>query len=247
MDSAIQQAQKMINKYKNLDMSNAKIPSFPGRVFPVATLPNGQLLMSDGKNKLSSPAKRTIKEKMSLHQTGNSKLPIPTGSSQTSPASQLEQSLSLSVAMPENKLGKGKTGPSAFSQFLQNQLKMSVLGGLKVPGMATNPKLAGIGTKFSQTQALANLPVLRKGMQTSVDKIMNSIRARMSVLNKNSWAEEFAGKYGKPKIQNAPGSSRSTNLPFISGYKSKFGLPSQRNAEYAKISADEMNKLKTRI
>jgi len=237
MDSAIQQANTFMNKLKNLDMSRAKIPSFPDRVFPVATLSNGQQLMSDGKTRVSFPAKRMIKEQNAIKKTGGSKLPSMFGANKTSPVNQLEESLAMSVALPETRLGKGKIDQSAFAQYLQNQLKDSILGGLQVPGMGKNPFMPGVGAKFSQTQALANLPQMKKGMETSVDKIMNQVRGRAKGLNQSKFAQDFLRRYNKPGEQQVPRSQRSTNLPFIAGYKSRYGLPAQQNAQYAKLDS----------
>ena len=47
-------------------------------------------------------------------------------------------------------------------------------------------------------------------------------------LSESNFVEGFLRRYNGLRGQHVPCSTRNTNLPFILGYKARFGLPAQK-------------------
>lgn len=231
--SAIQQAQKMFQKLVDTRLSAAPMPQPQVRTFPVSTLPNGQVLLSNGQTRVSFPQQRAEQIQK-------------TNFNQMIPAQQTQQQLlgiNNEITTPARDLALGGiNGQNYFVNMLAQALKPAMQSSPEIGKLATLiPTLQDKLSPVEQTSALANLPTLAP----DVKNIFNDQAGFYSKFMGNSGsiqdalAKDFASQYtnaGESPVGNF--GRIQNNVPLISGYQNRFGLPSANNAQYAQISSN---------
>ena len=237
--SAIQQAQKMFQKLVDVRLNSAPTPRPQLRTFPVSTLPNGQVLLSNGQTRVSFPQQRAEQIQK-------------TNFNQMIPAQQTQQQLlniNNEITTPARDLAMGGVnGQNYFVNMLAQALKPRMQGSPEIGQLATLvPSLQDKLSPVEQTSALANLPSLApdaKNIFNDQAGFYNKFLGNSGSIQ-DALAKEFASQYtnaGESPVGNF--GRIQNNIPLVSNYQNRFGIPSAQTARYAQISsnASQFNK-----
>lgn len=222
--SAIEQAKKMFNRIVDLKINRAPLPINKQRIYPVATLGDGIILLSDGTTKIAP----VYKEKEKLVQKDENII------GQTNSVGELVENAPLRMAIPVEQLGKGEDRMFAFVNYLGKLLQPQMA---QSPEMGLPAMLPAIETdqKFQVPFALANLPSLTPAPQEVVeskDFFQRFIRNAQNV--QDELRKDFLVQQGE-KEAYATSVDAIRRLPLIRGYTETYRLPTTQNAGYAQI------------
>lgn len=223
----IQSAIKLFEKLVQTKLENAPMPKNENRVFPVAALPNGRLLLSTGEIR-QTPIMNKIAE-MNEKKAFEGKGQNP---------SEYVSNLSLNIAVPANKTGTELgSRATAFVNYVNSVLnpKLSAPAETGLPALV--PELAKESqVAFAAPSALANLPDLapapEKVQTENFFQNFNKESGNFIEALKKDFAKITGGE------QEAGSIRRFANLPLVQGYGTAYRLPSQANAQYAQISGN---------
>lgn len=224
----VQAAKKLFQKLVETRLSAAPIPQGDQRIYPVAALPNGRLLLSDG-NIRQTPVMQNVqnmKEKQAFE------------GSQESPADYLT-SLAFNIAVPAQETGKNIGGRAvAFTNYLNSILKPKLASPQETGLPAIVPQMQQVEQTgaFTIPSAIANLPKLApETPQYNENKFFENF-AKSSEGFMDALKKDFAKiTSGEQEANQARGFG---NLPLVQGYGTAYRLPTQENAQYAQISAN---------
>lgn len=237
--SAVQQAQKMFQKLVQARINSALKPRPQVRTFPVSTLPNGQVLLSDGTTRVSFPQQRAEEiQKTNFNQM------VPPQKTQ-----QQVGNINKEILTPAKDLALGGiNGQNYFVNLLAQALKSQMKSSPDIGALtAILPSLQDKAAPVEQTSALSNLPNLAPEAKNIFNdqagfynKFLNNSGSLQDAL-----AKDFATQYtqnGESPVGNF-GRLQSA-LPLVRNYQNRFGIPSSQTARYAQISsnANQFNK-----
>lgn len=240
--SAIQQAQRMFKKLVDSKSNTAAKPMQQMRTFPVATLPGGKVVLSNGQTRTSYPAQRA----QEIQQTNFNQMKSP---QQT--ADQIK-GMNMEINIPARDLALGgPTGQNYFVNLLAQILKPKMQGAPELGPI--NTILPGIQNKIgevAQTSALSNLPQLAPDAKSAFDNVSSFYKKYLanSGSAQQALAEDFLAQYNNQQGTNVNMGNIQKYMPLSQNYQSRFGIPSANNARYASIGANSAQAgLKNRI
>jgi hypothetical protein len=227
--SAIQQAQAMFKKLVDSKLNGSIKPMAKMRAFPVATLPGGQVALSNGKTKVSYPMQRAQEiMKDNFNQV-------------RSPQEAIDKikNINMEITTPARDMAMGgPSGQNYFVNLLAQALKPKLQGSADInqvlPGVQDKTKMMG------QTSALSNLPQMKQP-GSSVFQNVNDFYKRYlanSGANQQSLAEEFMANYNGQQENNVNMGNVQKYIPLSQNYQNRFGIPSANNVQYAKNAAN---------
>lgn len=214
----------MFNRIVDLKINQAPLPINKQRIYPVATLGDGIILLSDGTTKIAPIYKE--KEKLVQQQENVA--------GQPNQVQQLVQDASLRMAIPVEQLGKGEDKTFSFVSYLAKLLQPQMAQSPEMGLPAMLPALEA-EQKFQVPFALANLPSLTPAPQNVVEgkdffqRFINNAQNVQDELRK-----DFLAQQGE-KEAYATSVDAIRRLPLIRGYTEAYRLPTTQNAGYAQI------------
>lgn len=228
---SVQAAQRLIQKLIDTHINNPPIPDAQKRIFPVASLANGKLLLSNGEIR-QTPVMENL-QKMEDKKTYE-------GGTQ-SPAEYLSN-LALNIAVPANKTGQDMEGRAlAFANYLNAVLKpkLSAPQETGLPGMLQQQEIPQQNQSgaFSIPSALANLPKLAPKVEETIDETKLFKDFTNNYDFQDALKKDFARQFN-PGEQETSNAQRLGSLPLVQGYGTAYRLPTAENAQYAQISAN---------
>lgn len=240
--SAIQQAQAMFKKLVDSKISGSVKPMDQMRTFPVATLPGGRVVLSNGKTRMSFPAQRARQ----IQQDNFNQLKSPQQTSQQ------VQNINMEITTPAKAIALG--GPNGQNYFI------NLLAQILKPRMQGSPEIGSIPTilpgmkdkldNIERTSALSNLPQLNPDVKSVFDDNSGFYKKYLSnsgILQK-TLADEFMTNYNRAESPVVSMGNVRRAIPLSQNYQSRFGIPSANNARYATIGRDAAaNGLQQRI
>jgi len=230
--TAIEQAREMFNRLVNLKINRSPLPKNQMLNYAVASLPGGQMLMSGGKTKMSTPAKK-INKAMNTDQESLA----PFGADAKTPST--ISNLLLQIAMPAGQVGAGGNKALALANYLNQILrpKLPTAPGLGAPALLPDSKDVG---KFYSPSSIANLPPLVKGVESSFEQPLSKYGNFLENTDKiqKQMAQKFLSQFSRgerPAAYSAMGGTGK--IPIISGYTEKYSLPAPRSATTSTVRA----------
>jgi len=231
--TAVQQAQRMFEKLVNAKINKAPLPTPQVRTFPVATIPGGMVVLSNGQTRQAFAQKRADQ----IARTNANQMKIPNDTTQD-----LNQ-INKEITTPKKDLDLGgQGGVDFFINLLSQYVKPKLEGSPEIgPLTALLPSLQDKLIPTAKTSAMANLPEL-PGPETKNLFSDNAGFYKRFLNNTGSiqqeLAKDFLSQYTnreQPVVSQAMGRGP---ISLISDYKSRFGIPSARNAGYAQVAND---------
>jgi len=228
--TAVEQAREMFNRLINLRMNRTPLPSSQMPNYAISTLPGGQMLMSSGKTKVSTPTKR-INKARGIDQESLA----PIGMGGKVPATIAD--LLLQIAIPARQIGTGTGRAFTFANYLNQLLRpqMPTAPGLGAPALLPESKDVG---KFYTPSAIANLPPLVKRVEDSFASPLAKYGTFLENTDKiqKELAQRFLAQFSRGERPAAYGVLGGTGrTPIISGYENKYSLPAPRSATSATV------------
>lgn len=228
----VQQAQKLLAKIVNLPINTSPIPQGTKRVFPVAVLSTGNMLLSDGSTRQTPMVDQIQKLANDVAVQGPA--------AQNTPESYMSNK-TLNIAVPAEQTGQNESDRTlALVGYLNKilQPKMAASPEMGLPAMV--PQMQQPQDMQNQlTSALANLPQLQKPVENVFAQENNQqFQNLLSAIQKfqAGWQQQFAR-------QITPGDFETNNtgqysLPLVQGYGNNYRLPTASNAQYAQVSSN---------
>ncbi len=230
--TALDQARAMFDKLVNMKINRAPMPKNQMLNYAISTLPGGQMLMSSGQTKMSTPAKKMNKARIIDQQ---SLAPMRTGVK--TPATLGD--LLLQIAIPAKQIGTGTDKAFTFANYLNQILrpKLPTAPGLGAPALLPDSQDVG---KFYTPSAIANLPPLVKRVEDSFQSPLAKYGTFLENTDKiqKDLAQRFLAQFSRGERGAAYASMGGMgNTPIISGYDRKYVLPAPRSTTSASIRA----------
>lgn len=229
--SAIQQARNTFNSMVNMKINRAPLPLSSKRIFPVATLPSGQMLLSDGQTK--APAHMGRIEEMKNQVVNQSLDPEK--------LKQFVQGLPLRIALPTQQLGEGADKIFAFANYLSQILRPSSPPPAQLASQTFLPEMTA-DLQGATPSAIANLPPLapdaKSAFEEATDFYSKFFKNEAGI--QGALAKDFLAQYARKEEDRGPG-LRGFSLPLVSKYVDAYQLPTAQNADYAQVGNNVFN------
>lgn len=227
--TTLQKAKMLMDKLVKMRINRSPLPTEQDRIYPVASLSNGRLLLSNGDIR-QTPILKNI-GKMQEQQTFEG-----------APANKTNNylnTLSLNIAVPAKQTGKNMQNAAlVFSNYLSSVLKPRLSAPLETGLPALIPETNQAQNAFQTPFALANLPQLAPKVESAIElnsKVFSEGNQFTKELQE-SLRRDFLGlNRGETETGNI---QRFANLPLVQGYGTSYRLPQQETANYTRVSSN---------
>ncbi len=230
--ATLQRAKDLMERLVNLRINRSPLPLNQQRIYPVAALANGRLLLSNGEIR-QTPVMNNIKkmqEEKAFEETPQASA-APQGYLST---------LALNIAVPAKQTGKELAGQAlAFTNYLNSVLQPKLEGAPEAGLPAIVPALGEGQASFKVPFEFANLPQLAPKVETAIgqDQSLFANLSQTADKLKEALKGDFLKQIGRGETE-AGNMQRFANLPLVQGYGTSYRLPQQETAGYARISAN---------
>lgn len=227
--TTLQKAKMLMDKLVKMHINRSPLPTEQNRIYPVASLSNGRLLLSNGETR-QTPIMKNI-GKMQEQQTFEG--------APANKTSNYLNTLSLNIAVPAKQTGKNmQNAAMVFSNYLNSVLKPKLTAPLETGLPALIPESNQAQNALQTPFALANLPQLAPKVESAIElnsKVFSEGNQFAQKLQE-SLRRDFLGiNRGETESGNI---QRFANLPLVQGYGTAYRLPQQATAAYTQVSAN---------
>lgn len=234
MKTAIEQAKQTFDRLVKMKINNPPLPINEKRNYSVATLPGGQVMMSDGSQQLSYPQKK-------INELGGDQYDQMVNQEKLDT---LKNNMTLGVALPESQLGvPGQEGVDLIGflgKFLKPQLTAAPEAGITtiLPGAPTEEE-------FQRTSAFTNLPQLSPEVKSVFQESEFAKRFLQQGSNaQEALMKEFLAQANRGEVNT--GQISRFNMPNIASYENRFGVVGGQAPSSAQIGTN-VNQLTNQI
>jgi len=224
--TTLEAAKNLLQKLVDARINRAPLPDVGGRVYPIAALPNGKLLLSDGNQRVKPimDKLRDLKEQQAF------------GDSQKSPSRYLT-GLTFNIAVPARQAGEGAVQRAeVFSRYLNSVLQPDLAAPAETGLPALIPEIEQQAQGFTQP-VQQKLPKLAPRVESTINegKLFNDITKGLDAFKK-ALKEDFERQFSVSEREVNP--SVQGNIPLVRNYGQTYALPKAETAQYAQISGN---------
>jgi len=227
--TTLQKAKSMMDKLVSMKINKSPLPLQTQRIFPVASLTNGNLLLSNGETR-QTPVMQNLAKIQEQRVFG--------GQEKKNPMDYLS-TLALNIAVPAKQTGQDATEQIAmFAKYIGDILKPKLAAPAEAGLPAMVPKMEDKLATFQAPSALANLPKLSVGLGNVAAQNKNMFDDFLKSTEK--FQETLRQDYMKmfERGESETNRQRFGQTSLVQGYGNGYRLPSASDANYAKVSAN---------
>lgn len=227
--TTLQKARALMDSLVKMKINRNPLPLQSSRIYPVASLPNGKLLLSNGQTR-ETPVMQNLEKIQEKKLIGDQ--------TNTNPAN-YTSTLALNIAIPAKQTGKDISQQAlSFSKYLGSILQPKMAASAEVGAPAIVPQMEDKAVAFTAPSALANLPKLSTGLgnvqgpnKNMFDDFLKSTENFQETLKKEYFNQISRGEAEANQTGFA-------NLPLVHGYGNNYRLPSSSDTPYSKVSSN---------